>query len=102
MPGGNLLVRRVRRDQVQEREQEDPDDVHEVPIEAGQLDGGMIVGAVAAAVGQPGQRQQYGYADDHVERVQARHGEVERVVDLRRAGQRALEAEVGAGDQVVV
>src|SRR5438477_12831577 len=36
-------------DEIKEREKEDPDDIHEVPVEAGHLDGVRVLGGEMAA-----------------------------------------------------
>ncbi len=93
-----------RPDEVEEGEEEDPDDVHEVPVEPHDLDRGVVLGAVGAPPRQERDPQDDRHADDHVERVEAGHPEVEREVDLRVAALGALQVEGGgvealAGDE---
>src|ERR1700743_872940 len=59
----------VPRDEVQEREQEDPHDVDEMPIEAHDLDARRVVGGDGAAVRPPHDGEHETEADHHVERV---------------------------------
>ena len=65
-------------DQVEQREEEDPDQVDEVPVQRAQLDRHVVVGRVLAlasrAVSHP---EQHRHADDDVERVQAGGQEVD-------------------------
>src|SRR2546423_14286449 len=67
----------VRAQKVEQREEENPDDVNEVPVESEVLDGRVVLRREASAPGPPHYRRDDEDADDHVERVQARHGEVE-------------------------
>src|SRR2546421_52847 len=67
----------VRAEEVEQREEENPDDVNEVPVESEVLDGRVVLRREATAPGPPHYRRDNEYADDHVERVQARHCEVE-------------------------
>src|SRR5689334_6925696 len=72
-------------DQVQKRKQEDPDDVDEVPVEAGDVDGSVVIGGKATLAGLRDQHHQNARPDHHVKRVQPGHGEVEREEELRVA-----------------
>src|SRR5512137_933852 len=78
-------------DQVEQREEEDPDEVDEVPVEAGELDRRRVARAELAAGGPHRHPAQDAHADEHVEPVQAGHEEVDREVH-RHA--RALQAGV--------
>src|ERR1700692_2365302 len=71
----------VRPDQVQQREQEDPDDVHEVPVQADALERVVPLGGVAPLPGGQQQVAEQADADDHVQGVQPGHAEVEREED---------------------
>src|ERR1700694_3382953 len=73
---------RVRTDQVQQREQEDPDDVHEMPVQPDALERIVPFGGVAALPGGQQQVAEQPDADDHVQGVQPGHGEIEREEDL--------------------
>src|SRR5204863_8131031 len=75
---GSAMVR----DQVEEREQEDPDDVHEVPVEAGDLHRRVVERPEAALPGPPRHVEDDRDADDHVQRVQPGQAEVEGEEDL--------------------
>src|SRR5688572_19125765 len=57
-------------DQIQQREQEDPYDVDEVPVEAGHLHRRVPRGREAALVGHPGNDAQQEEADHHVRGVE--------------------------------
>src|SRR5688572_25941816 len=74
-------------DQIEQREQEDPDDVDEVPVEAHDLDRSVILGSEVASPGAPDEPQEQPEADDHVERVESGHGEVEHHEELDAGGQ---------------
>src|SRR5437773_12210621 len=65
------------RDQVEEGEEEDPDDVHEVPVEPGDLDGRVVGGTEPSVPRLPGHDRDDGHADHHVQGVQAGEAEVE-------------------------
>src|SRR5205085_2131054 len=67
----------VRAQKVEQREKENPDDVNEVPVESEVLDGRVVLRRVAPAPSPPDDRRDDADADDHVQRVEARHGEVE-------------------------
>src|SRR5262249_36552670 len=69
--------------QVQKRKQEDPDDVDEMPVKAADLYRAVVLRRDDSTP-CPGQHPQHdANADDHVERVQARHQEVQREEQLR-------------------
>src|SRR5216683_470758 len=72
----------VRPDQVQQREQEDPDDVHEVPVQAEAFERVVPLGGVAPLPGGEQQVAEQTDADDHVQGVQPGHAEIEREEDL--------------------
>src|SRR5436309_5673343 len=67
----------VRAQKVEQREEENPDDVNEVPVESEVLDRRVVLRRVAPARRPPDDRRYDTDADDHVERVEARHREVE-------------------------
>ena len=65
-------------DQVEQGEQVNPDNVYEVPVEPADFDGRVIFGCEAAFprhIQEPGEKTE---ADNHVQRVQSGHDEVER------------------------
>src|SRR4029453_1080680 len=64
-------------DQIEQREEEDPDDVDEVPVEAEDLDRRVPFLRELAAYGHPQDHRQDTNPDDHVERVHARQREVD-------------------------
>src|SRR5919112_1927150 len=73
----------VRAEEVEQREEENPDDVYEVPVEPEVLHGRVVLGRVAPVPGPPHDGRDYPDADYHVQRVQARHREVEPEEHLR-------------------
>ena len=60
-------------DQVQQREQENPHDVDEVPVEAGHFDGRVVVGPNGRRQAMSADHGHEPDADDHVQRVEAGH-----------------------------
>src|ERR1700730_7507455 len=68
-------------DQIQQGEQEDPDDVDEVPVEDADFDRAVVFLRDGAAPGPREHHQHNADADDHVHRVQPGHDEVEREED---------------------
>jgi hypothetical protein len=64
-------------DQVQQRKQKNPDDVDEMPVEARDLDGRRVRSSEAATPCHDQQRREDPETDDHVERVETRHREIE-------------------------
>src|SRR5262245_43826398 len=60
------------RDQVDEGEDDDPDDVDEVPVEADQLDDLGLAAGDAVGPNHQRQRQQHDDADRHVHAVESR------------------------------
>src|SRR5208282_5000571 len=103
-----MQASRVPVNQIKQREQVNPDDVDEVPIEAADLDWSVPLGGEAAFPGHDQEPEKNAETDDHVQRVQASHDEVEREEQLRVAGVGVLtrmpgdrllvETERGAGD----
>ncbi len=73
---------RVPIDQVQQREQIDPDDIDEVPIEAADFERSVIVRREPAFPCHPEKPCEDAEPDDHVQRVQASHDEVDGAVGL--------------------
>src|ERR1700682_637175 len=88
-------------DQIQEREKKDPHDVHEVPVEAGHLDRRVPLRGVSPLAGLDDENGQDAEADDHVQGVEARHREVERKEELRRAAVWARVKKEAARKEVV-
>src|SRR5689334_4971015 len=69
--------------QVQQREEEDPDDIDEVPIQADHFDRsvvGRVIHAPNALDKQIGQKSQ---PNDHVQRVHSGHREIKKEQNLR-------------------
>src|SRR6266700_4509495 len=72
--------------QVEQWEQVDPNDVHEMQIQPPHFDGSVVRRSKSAFPGHHGQPNEDANPDDHMERVQAGHDEVESKEDLRMAG----------------
>src|SRR3989338_9106131 len=70
------------RDQVEEREDRDPDDVHEVPVEPRDLDLDRVDGGEPPAQRQDPQRQEPDHADRDVAAVEAREHEERRAEEV--------------------
>src|SRR5580704_15849906 len=70
-------------DQVKQREQVNPDDVNEVPVEAADLDWSVPLGSETSLPGHDQEPEKNAEADDHVQCVQAGHDEVEGEEKLR-------------------
>src|SRR5207245_6664116 len=69
-------------DQIQQREKINPDDVDEVPVKSSDFHRCVVVRPIATAHGVVGDEREQTYADNHVQRVQAGHDEVEGEEDL--------------------
>src|SRR5947209_121757 len=63
--------------QVQQRKHEDPHDIDKVPVQPRQLDGRVVADAERGSRHQHQLNAQHSQADQHVQGVQARDGEVE-------------------------
>src|SRR5205823_8666733 len=86
-------------DQVQKWKQEYPDDIHEVPVQAADLDWAVVLGGHDPAEGPPQHHRHDSQSDDHVKRVEAGHQEIEREENLRVPGVRGFaELEPGSRD----
>ena|SRR6266508_1329592 len=74
--------------QIKQREQEYPDDVDEVPVKTRNLNRIVVFRTVAPARSKVQNYGKHAYADDHVNRMHARHGEVDPVehLDMPRVG----------------
>ena len=88
--------------QVEQRKQENPDDVDEVPVETDDFDGRVIAVSERAVVSPDEHPDHQAHTDDHVQRVQARHHEVERKENLRGSGELRVEREERARNEVLV
>src|SRR5437870_3202774 len=82
--------------EVKEREQEDPYDVDEMPVQTADLDRRVVLGGDRAAPRQPQHDGHDAKPGDHVQRVKAGHQVVEREEDLRVLKIFRLESEAGA------
>src|SRR6267154_2954774 len=80
-----IQASRVPVDQVEQGKQVDPDNVDEVPVQAANFDGSVVLGRKAAFPGHSQEPEENSETDDHVESVQARHHEIEREENLRMA-----------------
>src|SRR5579863_1741658 len=79
---GLCSLKRLSINQVQQREQINPDDIHKVPIQPANLNGGVILWAVRVLPGLERQIEKQTNADHHVQGVHAGHGEIQREKDL--------------------
>src|ERR1700686_846420 len=73
---------RVPVDQVEQREQIDPDNIDEVPVQSPDVEGRVIFGREATLPRHEQEPCKNTQSDDHVERVQAGHDEVQREENL--------------------
>src|SRR5580700_5114884 len=69
--------------QVQQRKQEDPDNIDEVPVKADHVDGCVPGGAKTVPRSHDNQCNKKSRADDHMRGVQAGHSKVEVKKNLR-------------------
>ncbi len=67
----------VESGQIEQREEEDPDDIDEVPVKTADLDGRIVFFGERSLPGQVNESDQNSRADDHVQRVEPRHGEID-------------------------
>src|SRR5215475_8528059 len=74
----------VKARQIKQREEEYPDDVNEVPIEAADFDRRVVVLGELALLRHQDHRGQEAGADDHMQRVQPSHQKVNPQEDLHR------------------
>src|SRR5678816_696909 len=74
------MVRSVH--EIEQREQENPDDVDEVPVEAAEFHRCVPLRREALAICHEGQGAHQPNADDHVKRVHAGQREIQREKDL--------------------
>src|SRR5687768_16137125 len=89
-------------DQIQQRKQENPNDVDEMPVQAADLDGAGILprdGSVPCPEQHPRHDSE---PDDHVNGVQAGHREIQREEDLRVPEVLGLELERRPGNVMLV
>src|SRR4029453_10089824 len=96
------MIRSVPSDQVEQRKEEDPHDVDEVPVQAGDLDGRVIRWPDTAGPPHPGQPRHDPEPDHHVEGMEPGEREVEGEEYLRRVLLRSFPVEVGARHEVLV
>src|SRR5208337_1204380 len=64
-------------DQIQQREQINPDDIDQVPVQAGVFYGREVAGRVMSPPCQDSQHTKKSAANDHVQGMHAGHGEIE-------------------------
>src|SRR5207245_5366455 len=92
LKGGATSVAAVAAsDQVKQREEENPDDIDKVPVQAGDLYRVIPVRRKPAAPRHDQKHREDSYPDHHVQRVHARHGKVEEHEELD-VGERSAEA----------
>src|SRR2546421_6537357 len=98
------MVHSEMRNQIEEREEEDPHDVDEVPVEAHHLDRPVILRSEIAAPRTPDDVQQEANADDHVQRVKASEAPIEQheQLDFRRELRILVPGEVASGEKALV
>src|SRR5580704_16108958 len=89
-------------DQIQQREQKNPDDVHEVPVQTAVLDGHVVIAGKAALPRIDEHDEQHSFADDHVYGMHSGHQEVEREENFGVLSFGAWEVEIGSGDQMML
>src|SRR6185369_10275443 len=89
----------VPSEQIEKREQEDPDDVHEMPVEAAHLDDVVVLRRDLPSERAEPEESQEGDPDDQVKRVDPGHREVADEEQLGVSGIRAVHPEARAGDQ---
>src|SRR5262245_17702463 len=70
-------------DEIENRKQENPHDVDEVPVETADLDGTVVIRRDDPARAPPQHPRHDPEADDHVNRMEPGHDEVEREENLR-------------------
>src|SRR5262249_12299303 len=80
--------------QVEQRKQENPHDVHKVPVEAGQLDHALVLGAEPAHQGHEQNDGEHDQTAEHVQGVKARHGEITGSPQVAK-GDHVLDRQVG-------
>src|ERR1700674_2093701 len=68
--------------QIQQREQIDPHNIDEVPVQTHDFNGGVVLRREAAAERAPDEPNEQACADDHVQGVQAGHAEIQREIKL--------------------
>src|SRR5579863_2220786 len=91
---------RVPIDQVQQREQVNPDDVDEVPVQPADFHRRVILRSEISLPGhdkQPGENSQ---SHNHVQRVQTSHDEIQGEENLRMLGVRIFSGMPGNGNVI--
>jgi hypothetical protein len=68
--------------QVEQWEQKNPDNVHEVPVQADDFHGRKVAGRKAPPAAPKNQPEQQTHPDNHVHSVQPGHGEVKDEIDV--------------------
>src|SRR5258708_11566890 len=87
-----MQASRVPVNQVKQRKQVNPNDIDEVPVEAADFDGSVVLGRKASLPGCEEKPEKNAEPDDHVQRVQACHNEIKREENLRMTRVRVLAA----------
>src|SRR5438105_3357914 len=87
--------------QIQEREQENPHDIDEVPIEAADFNRTVVFRRDRAAPRPPEHPAHDAEADDHMQRVESGHNEVQRKEQLRVPHEFLLELERRTGHMML-
>src|SRR5437763_5930659 len=90
--------------EIEEREEEDPDVIDEVPVEAHDLDRPVVLGSEVATPRARHHPQQQAGTDDHMQRVEAGHPPIEghKELNLRRQRRDLVPGEVHPGKESLV
>src|SRR5688500_15815710 len=87
-------------DKIQQREQEDPDDIHEVPVQSCHFDGKVVLPCETSLPVQKTKYRHHCNADQHVEGVHSGHHEIEPEEDLHFRTRVGLKGEMRPGNQM--
>src|SRR5512146_243719 len=97
-----VLAMAAASDQVEQRVEEDPDEVDEVPVHAAELDRRRVAGVVDAPPALHHQDREHRHPDDDVEAVEPGEDEVEREEHGRAHGLQLLRRVEAPGQQALV
>ena len=85
-------------DQIEHRIQENPDNVHEVPIQGGVLDRIVVLGRVSSFPGETSDDPEHRHSNQHMQRMKAREEEIQNKEEFGMPGIRAVPLEVNSRD----
>src|SRR4051812_31429977 len=89
-------------DEIEQREQKNPHDIHEVPVQSNVLDGRIPSRRERSPLGHDDESGKHPYADYHVDGMHSRHGEIQEKEDLRGARKpRIIIVERRTGDMML-